>query len=91
MILDPHSAVAVAAAKAKRRDKSVPIVALATAHPAKFPDAVERAIGKQPAMPTRLADLLRLPERTPDLPNDLAAVERYVEHHARAVPAGATP
>jgi threonine synthase len=91
VILDPHSAVAVAAAKAKRRDKSVPIVALATAHPAKFPDAVERAIGKQPAVPASLAAMLRLPERTPDLPNDLATVERYVEHHARAVPAGATP
>ncbi len=89
VILDPHSAVAVAAAKAKRRDRSVPMVALATAHPAKFPDAVERAIGKKPAMPARLAALMDLPERAPQLPRDLATIERYVRDHARAVSVGA--
>jgi threonine synthase len=90
VVLDPHSAVAVAAAKAKRRDRSIPMVALATAHPAKFPDAVERAIGQKPAMPARLAAVMDLPERAPHLPRDLAAIEGYVRRHARAVPAGAT-
>lgn len=91
VMLDPHSAVAVAAAKAKRRDAAVPMVALATAHPAKFPDAVERAIGMRPAMPKRLAAVLTLPERAPLLPNDLAAVKKFVRDRARAVPAGVIP
>jgi threonine synthase len=84
IVLDPHSAIAVAAAKAKRRDPNLPMVALATAHPAKFPDAVVRAIGKPPDVPERLAKLMRLPERVPSLPNNLAAVEDYVRSHARA-------
>jgi len=88
VILDPHSAVAVAAAKAKRRDLAAPMVALATAHPAKFPEAVERAIGEKPQMPARLAEVLSLPERMPQLPNDLDVVQAFVRRHARAVPAG---
>jgi threonine synthase len=91
VVLDPHSAVAVAAAKAKRRDKSVPMAALATAHPAKFPEAVERAIGQRPVLPPRLATLLDRPERTPHLANDLVAVQDYVRRYARALPAGALP
>ena len=89
IVLDPHSAIAVAAAKAKRRDPTVPMVALATAHPAKFPEAVARAIGKQPAMPARLEAVLSLPERAPQLPKDLAAIERFVRERARASPVGA--
>ncbi|HVA14486.1 MAG TPA: threonine synthase [Stellaceae bacterium] len=84
VVLDPHSAIAVAAAKAKRRDPNLPMVALATAHPAKFPDAVARAIGRAPEMPARLAAVMHLPERAPSLPNDLAAIEDYVRTHARA-------
>jgi threonine synthase len=84
IVLDPHSAIAVAAAKAKRRDPDLPMVALATAHPAKFSDAVKRAIGKPPEVPERLAKVMRLPERAPSLPNSLAAVEDYVRAHARA-------
>ena len=91
VILDPHSAVAVAAAKAKRADRATPMVALATAHPAKFPEAVERAIGKRPEMPARLAAVLTAPERAPALPNDLAAVKDFIRVHARAVLAGAVP
>ncbi len=78
MFIDPHTAVGVAAARA-RRPPGVPTVALATAHPAKFPDAVERATGVRPALPAHLADLLERPERTFLVPNDLAAVERFVE------------
>ena len=54
------------------------VVALATAHPAKFPDAVEQATGQRPALPPRLADLFEREERLVRLPNDLAAVEDYI-------------
>jgi threonine synthase len=87
-LLDPHSAVAVAAAKLakpSRRDGTAPLVALACAHPAKFPDAVERATGVRPKLPPRLADLMARPERIAVLPNDLASVERFVRDAARPV------
>jgi threonine synthase len=87
-LLDPHSAVAVAAARAARRDRTVPMVALACAHPAKFPDAVEAATGIRPGLPPHLSDLLTRRERTAVLPSDLVAVQRYVSDHARPV---ATP
>ena len=56
----------------------MPVVALATAHPAKFPDAVERATGMRPALPPRLADLFDRPERVEVLPNDLRAVQAFI-------------
>ena len=83
-LVDPHTAVGIAAGRAKRRDKSAPMVALATAHPAKFPDAVEAATGIRPALPTRLKDLYERPERCEVLANDLAAVKRHVAGRARA-------
>jgi threonine synthase len=83
-VLDPHSAVAVAAAEACRRDPSLPIVALATAHPAKFPDAVESAVGFRPATPPRLQAVMDRPERVSVLPNELPAVERFVAGRVRA-------
>jgi threonine synthase len=79
VILDPHSAVGVAAARAARRDPDVPMVCLATAHPAKFPDAVEAAIGIRPELPAHLADLLDRPERFDALPADLAALQDHVK------------
>jgi threonine synthase len=83
-VLDPHSAVGVAAARAHRaKGGKAPIVSLATAHPAKFPDAIERAIGLRPKLPPRLADLLEWPERLISLPNSVAAVEDYIRSHAR--------
>ena len=90
-LLDPHGAVAVAAAKAARRRGDVPMVALACAHPAKFPEAVAAATGRRPELPARLADLLRRPERRPRLPNDLGAVKDYVRAHARATGKGGAP
>ncbi len=81
-LLDPHSAVAVAAARAAGRDAQTPMVALACAHPAKFPEAVERAVGFRPAPPPRLAAALSRPERIHVLPNELAAVERFVMERA---------
>jgi len=77
-LIDPHSAIGVAAGRARRRDLSVPMVALATAHAAKFPDAVQRATAIRPSLPPALADLYQRPERFDRLPNDLAMVKDYV-------------
>ncbi|WP_420437505.1 threonine synthase [Candidatus Poriferisocius sp.] len=78
MIIDPHTAVGLAAARRCRRGSNEPIVVLATAHPAKFGAAVEAAIGTQPPMPPALAELAERPERCERLPNNLAAVKAYV-------------
>jgi threonine synthase len=78
-LVDPHTATATFAANqlgGARPD--VPVVTLATAHPAKFPDAVARATGIRPALPPHLADLFDRPERTQTLPNDLATVQKFV-------------
>jgi threonine synthase len=83
MLVDPHSAIGIAAARAKRPSGGAPVIALATAHPAKFPDAVERATGIRPKLPARLADLLQRPERCATLANDLAAVENHIRAHRR--------
>ena len=74
----PHTAVGLHAARARRGDPAVPMVMLATAHPAKFPDAVEAACGVRPALPPRLADLMTRPERVMRVPNDLAAIEDVI-------------
>jgi threonine synthase len=78
MLVDPHTAVAIAAARSLRGDPAVPLVVLATAHPAKFPDAVQRATGIAPALPPALADLMQRPERCTVLPNNLRAVEDFI-------------
>jgi threonine synthase len=84
-VLDPHSAVGVRAARALLRERpDVPAVALATAHPAKFPDAVERATGLRPALPPHMADLMERRESFTVLANDQAAVERFIRERARA-------
>ncbi len=85
MLIDPHSAVALAAARAELRagDGGAPMVAFACAHPAKFPDAVERATGIRPELPPVLGDLLERRERLIILPNDPGAVTRYIRAHAR--------
>ena len=83
MMIDPHTAVGVGAATAAMRDPDAPMVVLATAHPAKFPDAVERACGRRPELPDHLADLHARPERCTVLGNDLAAVQRFVAAHTR--------
>ena len=81
MLIDPHTAVGVKAAREFAED-GVPMITLATAHPAKFPDAVERATGVRPELPAHLSNLFDLPEQSTDLPNDLAAVEAFVERDA---------
>jgi threonine synthase len=77
-LADPHSAVGIAAARAAAAGVAAPIVAMATAHPAKFPDAIERASGIRPPLPPVLADLYERPERYHCAPRDLAAVEALV-------------
>ncbi len=76
--LDPHTAIGVDVGRAKRRDPAVPLVALATAHPAKFPDAVAAATGERPSLPPRLARLMELPERFDVLGNDVAALKTHI-------------
>jgi len=78
LLVDPHSAVGVAAARARHHAPSVPVVALATAHAAKFPDAVAEATGIRPALPAHLADLMTRKERYHPLANDLASVRDYI-------------
>lgn len=77
-MLDPHSAIGVAAGVKGHSHKASPLVALATAHPAKFPDAVEKATGIRPPLPDHMADLFSRPERFDVIANDLAAVRDYV-------------
>jgi threonine synthase len=89
-VLDPHTAVGVAAARrAVADDPATPMVVLGTAHPAKFPDAVERATGHRPALPAHLADLMERREHFSLLPNDQAAVESFIAQRARAAGPGA--
>jgi threonine synthase len=87
--IDPHTAVGVAVAEKENRDRSVPMVVLATAHPAKFPDAVEAACGIRPALPQWLAELDQRAERVTTLPVDPVAVERHVLSVSRAAHEGA--
>lgn len=84
-LLCPHSAVGVKVANAHLG--ATPMVTLATAHPAKFPDAVQAATGIRPALPPRMADLFDRPERVTRVPNDLAALKDLV----RARLAGKAP
>jgi threonine synthase len=82
-IIDPHTAIALHAARAAGVPADVPVVTLATAHPAKFPDAVERATGVRPSLPQRLGNMFEREERFDILPGDYDAVRDYVL--ARAV------
>jgi threonine synthase len=83
-LLDPHSACGVVAARKTLSNQSrhIPHIALATAHPAKFPDAMQAITGERPSLPPRLASLMTDPERVSVLPNDLGAVQRFVENRA---------
>ena len=76
-VIDPHTAVAVHAAR-RIHASPVPTVILSTAHPAKFPDAVARAIGHDPEMPEGLKKIMDLPEKLEILPNDLALLRQFI-------------
>jgi len=77
-IIDPHSAVGLAAARVLDIDADIPVVTLATAHPAKFREAVERSTGVRPALPPRLGNLFDREERYERLPGDYDAVKAFV-------------
>ncbi len=83
VLIDPHSAIGLLAARTAGRELAVPVVALATAHPAKFPDAVEQATGVRPALPPFLSDLHERQERMILLPNDLASVQRQIRQSVK--------
>ena len=83
-LADPHTAVGLHVAE-KSTGNSSPMITLATAHPAKFPEAVQSATGIHPALPARTGDLMALEERFKVLENDLETVEAYIRSHSRAV------
>jgi threonine synthase len=87
-LADPHTAIGIAAGRASLASAppgghGTPVIAMATAHPAKFPDAVEQATGLRPALPPRLADLYDRPEHFTVAPNNLAAIQALVRAFAR--------
>ena len=81
-VIDPHSAIGLSAAQNADLDPAVPVVTLATAHPAKFPDAVERATGVRPALPRRVGDLFDREEKYTKLPGDYDAVKQFIMANA---------
>ncbi|MET0269078.1 MAG: threonine synthase [Sphingomonas sp.] len=82
MLIDPHTAIGLAAARGADLPADVPVVTLATAHPAKFRDAVERATGQRPLLPARIGGLFEREERFAHLPAELGAIEAYVAERA---------
>ncbi|GFM28277.1 threonine synthase [Novosphingobium sp. PY1] len=81
-LIDPHTACGLFAARNSGIDGSIPVVTLATAHPAKFPEAVERATGHRPGLPERVGDLFEREERFTSLPGSFEAVAEFVAQHA---------
>jgi threonine synthase len=77
-LADPHSAIGIAAARSLPCGGGVPVVAMATAHPAKFPDVMEQAVGRRPTLPPSMTDLFNREERFTVLPNELSGVEAAV-------------
>jgi threonine synthase len=87
--VDPHTAVGLAVAEKEARDPAVPMIVLGTAHPAKFPEAIEAACGVRPTLPDWLSDLPERPERATTMPPDQGAVERFILAASRAAREGA--
>ncbi len=80
--LDPHTAVGMSAVIEIAKTTDTPVVGLACAHPAKFPDAVAKATGQRPPLPAHLSGLLKRPERLDILPDNLAAVQDFIRKNA---------
>ena len=77
-VIDPHTAVGIEAAERYAKVLHAPIISLATAHPSKFPDAVEEASGFSPTLPSHLSNLFERKESYEILPNDEGAVKSYI-------------
>jgi threonine synthase len=82
VLIDPHSAVGLHATLQSQEDPTIPVVTVATAHPSKFPDAVEQATGIRPALPPHLADLMDRAEYLIGMPNDLAKITAFIRSEA---------
>lgn len=87
LVIDPHTAVGLAAARSSDLPENIPIITLATAHPAKFRDAVAAALGIEPELPASIAGLMDMEERSVTLSATVDAVTRYIGAHARPRPA----
>jgi threonine synthase len=83
-MIDLHTAVALVGSRCGNQNDNVANIILSTAHPAKFPDAVEKATGHKPHIPSELSALFDLGERFNVLPNDLETVEGFIKANARA-------
>jgi threonine synthase len=81
-LIDPHTAIGLHAARVAELPRDIPIVTLATAHPGKFRDAVERATGRRPGLPARVGDLFEREERYVELPGEYEAIAAYIAEHA---------
>jgi threonine synthase len=86
-IIDPHTAIGLAAARSSDVPENVPVITLATAHPAKFRDAVADALRIEPEIPAPIAALMGMEERSVTLPATFDAVTQYIGSHARPRPA----
>jgi threonine synthase len=83
-LLDPHTAIGVEAARKTRRRQDIPMVCLATAHPAKFPEAVRKAgQSEDPALPHHMSDLFERDERYSVLPQELVKVQQFIAGNVR--------
>lgn len=83
-LLDPHTAIGLAAARETRKNKHTPMVCLATAHPAKFPEAVQKAgYAKAPDLPAHMSDLFDREEHFDVLDDDIASVQQYISERLR--------
>jgi threonine synthase len=81
-LLDPHTAIGVRAARNCRRDASIPMITLGTAHPAKFPDAIaESGVNAKPELPAHMADLFEREEKYTVLDNNIADVQAFIAKH----------
>jgi threonine synthase len=78
VLVDPHTAIGIAAARATSPEPDIPLICVGTAHPAKFPDAVAASTGTRPPLPGRLADLFERAENMTVLPPDRHAIEAFV-------------
>jgi threonine synthase len=88
-LMDPHTACGLVALEGAAPQSDVPGIVLSTAHPAKFPDAMEKITGERPGLPSRLSSLLTDTERFPVIENDLGAVKQFVEGAVRTASAAA--
>ena len=90
IVIDPHTAVGLAAAKREQASQDGPMVVLSTAHAAKFPEAVKRATGREPEVPEALLRCLERPERMEIMPNSATAIASYIDAHAPGAGGGTT-